>query len=82
VRALPWGSDKESFVKHRRLRLKWFDDSVAALSRAAELSGDFPLVLGRLGLALGSGGHADEARSVLNHLHTMPRELFVPPTSL
>jgi hypothetical protein len=58
-----------------------FDDSVAALRRAAELSDDFPLVLGWLGLALGLARRAAEARAVLEQLRGIAAERFVLPTS-
>jgi len=57
------------------------DESVAALRQAAELSGNFPLMLGWLGLALGLAGREAEARAVLDRLHDIARERFVLPTS-
>jgi len=63
------------------LGMQRFDESVTALQQAAEMSRDFPLVLGWLGLALGLGGRAAEARAVLERLRTIARERFVLPTS-
>jgi Flp pilus assembly protein TadD len=63
------------------LGLGRFDESVAALRTAADMSKDFPLVLGWLGLALGLGGRKAEARTVLKRLHAIARERFVLPTS-
>jgi tetratricopeptide (TPR) repeat protein len=63
------------------LGMENFEDSVAALRRAAELSDDFPFMLGWLGLALGLGGHAAEARIILERLRAVAGERFVLPTS-
>lgn len=63
------------------LGMQRFDESVAALRRAVEVSRDFPLMLGWLGLALGLGGYTVEARSVLNRLQRISHEGFVLPTS-
>jgi TolB-like protein/DNA-binding winged helix-turn-helix (wHTH) protein/Flp pilus assembly protein TadD len=63
------------------LGMQRFDESVAALRRAAELSRGFPLIMGWLGLALGLGGHTAEARKVQKHLRAIARERFVLPSS-
>ncbi len=63
------------------LGMKRFDESVAALRHAVAISGDFPLMLGWLGLALGLGGYAAEARTVLERLRAIGSERFVLPTS-
>jgi tetratricopeptide (TPR) repeat protein len=59
-----------------------FDDAIAALRKAAESSGDAPLILGWLGLALAEGGDKAGARALLNQLHALPSTVYVPPTSL
>jgi TolB-like protein/Flp pilus assembly protein TadD len=66
---------------HVYLGMQKFDESVVALRRAVEVSHEFPLMLGWLGLALGLGGHRGEAKSVLKQLHHISREGFVLPTS-
>ncbi len=63
------------------LGMESYEDSVAALRRAAELSDDFPFMLGWLGLALGLGGHAAEARIILDRLRAIAVERVVLPTS-
>ena len=63
------------------LGMKRFGDSANAFRRAAELSGDFPLMLGWLGLASGLGGQTDEARMLLQRLHAIAAERFVLPSS-
>jgi TolB-like protein/tetratricopeptide (TPR) repeat protein len=59
-----------------------FEESVSALRHAVDISGEFPLMLGWLGLALGLGGHTVEARRVLERLLAIARQRFVLPTSL
>ena len=63
------------------LGMQRFEESVAALRRAAELSSDFPLILGWFGLALGLGGHTAEASLVLDRLRAISSQGFVLPTS-
>jgi TolB-like protein len=63
------------------LGLQRFEESVSALRRAVEISGEFPLMLGWLGLALGLGGHTAEARSLLERLRTIGTQGFVLPSS-
>jgi len=58
-----------------------FDESIAAHRAAVHLSGGSPLMLGWLGLALGQGGHAADARALLEQLHAMANARYVPPTS-
>jgi tetratricopeptide (TPR) repeat protein len=64
------------------LGMQRFDDSVGALRKAAEMSHEFPLVLGWLGLALGLGGREAEARDLLERLRAIAAKRFVLPTSL
>jgi TolB-like protein/Flp pilus assembly protein TadD len=61
--------------------MKRFEESASVFRRAAELSGEFPLMLGWLGLALGLGGQTTEARAVLERLRAIAKERFVLPTS-
>lgn len=61
---------------------RMFDDAIAALRKAAESSGDAPLVLGWLGLALAESGDKAGAQAMLNRLSAIPSTVFVPPTSL
>jgi TolB-like protein/tetratricopeptide (TPR) repeat protein len=57
------------------------DDAIAALRKAAESSGDSPLVLGWLGLALAESGDKAGARALLGRLRAIPSTVYVPPTS-
>jgi TolB-like protein len=59
-----------------------FDEGIASLQRALDLSGGSAMMLGWLGLILGAGGRADEARSVLGRLEVMSRTAYVPPASI
>jgi TolB-like protein/tetratricopeptide (TPR) repeat protein len=61
---------------------RMFDDAIAALRKAAESSGDAPLILGWLGLALAESGDSAGARALLNRLRALPSTVYVPPTSL
>jgi hypothetical protein len=58
-----------------------FEEAIAAHRRAVELSGGSPLMLGWLGLALAQSGETAEARAILDRLHLIAREAYVPPTS-
>lgn len=66
---------------HVYLGMQRVEESVSALRHAAEISGEFPLMLGWLGLALGLGGHTAEARMVLERLRAIASQRFVLPTS-
>ena len=63
------------------LGMQRYDESIAALRRAAELSDELPLMLGWLGLALGLGGRTAEARMELERLHAIASQRFVLPSS-
>jgi TolB-like protein/tetratricopeptide (TPR) repeat protein len=63
------------------LEMRNYDDSAAALREAVRFSGELPLMVGWLGLALGLGGHSADARAVLDRLHAVASERYVPPTS-
>ncbi|MGB9074906.1 MAG: winged helix-turn-helix domain-containing protein [Terriglobales bacterium] len=58
-----------------------FDESVAALRKASELSGKSPMVLGWLGLALAQGGNITEARALLQNLYARAERTYVPPSN-
>jgi TolB-like protein/Flp pilus assembly protein TadD len=66
---------------HVYLGMRRFDESITAFRHAAELSQGFPLMLGWLGLALGLGGHASDARLALERLRAIASKRFVLPTS-
>ncbi len=63
------------------LGMQKYDESAVAFRRATELSGDFPLMLGWLGLASGLGGHTAEARTIMERLREIASERFVLPSS-
>ncbi|MFB3777781.1 MAG: winged helix-turn-helix domain-containing protein [Bryobacteraceae bacterium] len=63
------------------LGMQRFEESVAALRRAAEMSNDLPLMLGWLGLALGLGGQTTAATMVLERIRAISSQRFVLPTS-
>jgi tetratricopeptide (TPR) repeat protein len=56
--------------------------AVELLSKARELAGDVPIVLGALGQAYGLDGRQSEARQVLARLETIAKERYVPSSSL
>ncbi len=58
-----------------------FDEAIASFRRAVELSGELPLMLGWLGFALAQSEKTAEARAILDRLHQIARERYVPPTS-
>ena len=57
------------------------EEAVRAHRRALETSGGSAPMIGWLGLTLGLSGNAAEARSLLERLHTMAAQRYVPPTS-
>jgi TolB-like protein/Flp pilus assembly protein TadD len=78
--------EPEHFLAHMTLGLAYLvqhrhDESIASFRRAVDLSGGLPVTVGWLGLALGLGGHAAEARSTLAHLRAISTDHFVLPTS-
>ena len=58
-----------------------FDDSIAEHRKAVELSDNSASLLGWLGLTLAAGGETSEAREILQRLHTVAKDDYVPPTS-
>lgn len=58
-----------------------FEEAIPALRKAACLSGNSPMVLGWLGLALAQSGKATETENLLKHLHILAEKAYVPPTS-
>jgi serine/threonine-protein kinase len=55
------------------------EESVAAFREAAALSGNAPLMLGWLGLALAKAGQTGEARALLERLAEISKAAYVPP---
>jgi tetratricopeptide (TPR) repeat protein len=58
-----------------------FEEAIPALRKAVELYGGAPMVMGWLGLALGQSGNAAEARALLDRLHAIAAQFYVPATS-
>jgi TolB-like protein/tetratricopeptide (TPR) repeat protein len=58
------------------------DESVDAHRKAVDLSRGAPMMLGWLGLVLGSAGRTDEARSVLDRLEETARTRYVPASAI
>jgi tetratricopeptide (TPR) repeat protein len=59
-----------------------YSDAISQLRKAAGRSGNAPLVLGYLGMALARSGDFVSARSVLADLYDAASQLYIPPTSL
>jgi TolB-like protein/Tfp pilus assembly protein PilF len=59
-----------------------FPEAISQLRKAAELSGNAPLVLGYLGMTLARSGDHAGARAVLAGLYHAAAHLYIPPTSL
>lgn len=62
------------------LGMQKFEESAAAFRQAAELSRGWLIDVAFHGLALGLGGHATEAKAVLDRLQRVATEQYVPPT--
>jgi TolB-like protein/Tfp pilus assembly protein PilF len=58
-----------------------FEEAIPALRKAVELYGGAPMVMGWLGLALGQSANEAEARSLLERLHAIATQAYVPATS-
>ena len=58
------------------------DEAVVELRKAAELSGNVPLMLGWLGMALARAGQAEEAGTLFDRLLEMSKVAYVPPSCL
>ena len=56
-------------------------EAISDLRQGAALSGNAPLVLGWLGMALAKSGDVAGAREVLAGLHAAATQVYVPPTS-
>jgi tetratricopeptide (TPR) repeat protein len=56
-------------------------EAIAELREAVKLSGNIPLMIGWLGLALASAGEAGEANTLLDRLSEISRAAYVPPSS-
>ncbi len=61
--------------------MQLYDQARAALQRATELAGESPYMLGWLGQALVNSGDTAEARAILERLHAISSQAYVPPTS-
>lgn len=59
-----------------------FAEAITQLRKAAELSGNAPLVLGYLGMTLARSGDHTGARALLDGLYDASARLYIPPTSL
>jgi len=57
------------------------DEAVAELRKAAELSGNVPLMLGWLGMALARSGQDAEAETLADRLSIISEVAYVPPSS-
>ncbi len=78
--------DEANFMGHLVLgqaltMRRQFEEAIPALQRATELSGGAPAVLGWLGLALAQSGNNVETRNLLERLHAIATQAYVPPTS-
>jgi TolB-like protein len=78
--------DPAYFISHlemgeTRVEQGAFDEAISHLRKAAELSGNAPLVLGWLGMTLARSGDVEGARGVLAGLHGAASHMYVPPTS-
>ena len=56
-----------------------FQEAIAHLRKAAELHGGAPAVRSWLGLALAQSGNTAEARALLQDLHGLAAQAYVPP---
>lgn len=57
-------------------------EAIAAFRQSAVLSGNHPIILGWLGMALALCGEEKEARAVLESLRQAAAAAYIPPTSL
>lgn len=58
-----------------------YGEAISAFSKAAELSGNAPLVLGWLGMTLARSGDCTAARNVLAGLHAAAKQMYILSTS-
>ena len=68
-------------LAHALLAVERWDETVNAMTRACELSGNLPVMLGWLGLALGKSGQHEEARRIQQQLRQINGKRFVLPSS-
>jgi TolB-like protein/Tfp pilus assembly protein PilF len=68
-------------IGHLYGAMKMVDQATAAIRKATDLSGGAPNMLGWLGLALTQSGDTAEARTLLDRLHGIASQAYVPPTS-
>lgn len=57
-------------------------EAISQLRKAADLSGNAPLVLGYLGMSLAKSGEHATARVMLADLYEAAGHMYIPPTSL
>jgi len=58
-----------------------YDEALPALNRAAELSGNAPLVVGWLGMSLAKSGDRSGAQKILADLHAASTQVYILPTT-
>jgi serine/threonine-protein kinase len=58
------------------------DEAIGALERACEFSPGNPFTLGMLAYGLGKGGKSEEARALIEKLHSAEQSSYVPAKSL
>lgn len=63
-------------------RLGEFEQAVAVLRRACEVSGNDPVILSSLAHALAAGGRAGEARELLGMLLRLSEHRYIPPCNV
>ncbi len=78
--------DPSGFLGHTMAGLAYrekqmFPEAITTLRKAVDLSGGSPMMLGWLGSTLAQAGKAAEARAVLEQIHAIAGQQYVPPTS-
>ncbi|MDT8070329.1 MAG: hypothetical protein ROO76_19345 [Terriglobia bacterium] len=64
-----------------RLEQGLFEEALAELRKAAILSGNAPMVMGWLGMALAKSGDTAGARGILAALHPASAQFYILPTA-
>jgi len=59
-----------------------FDEAIAALEKARELSGGAPITIGYLALAYGRAGRRDDALQLLEQAEAVSAKEYIPPSTL
>ena len=60
------------------VQAKRYDEAVAVLEEASETSHTAPVVMAALGHALGSAGHSEEARGIVQELEALSARRYIP----